>query len=217
MSMHQRSITGAPVLRPMSIQAALEWAFVNEKAQLDFDEYGAHEFDRGAVDTLWILARRNELGCTVDGGGSNPPHIDAQIIAGAVEVLPEGLGGRAMALQVVEMARARSAPDWGQGDRVAVVPFGWDYDEEIGDFVAGTAKTGSLWRWRTRHRKTREARGVVCPVSYTGTARSIAAKRRNYLAWWGAVLDLQSSLSGRLHTIEITGVLPPMAPWREGE
>ncbi|WP_313349364.1 hypothetical protein [Paracoccus sp. (in: a-proteobacteria)] len=212
MSMHQRSITGTPVLRPMSIEAALSWAFINEKAQLDFDEYGAHEFDRLGVDPIWRGMQMQILGTSVDGGGSNPPHIDAQIIAGAVERLDEGLGGRAMALQIVELARARSAPDWGQGDRVAVVPFGWDWDEDIGDFVAFTARTGSLWRWRTKRRQAREARGEVCPVGYTGTARGIAAKRRNYLAWWGALLDLQSSLSGRLHMIEITDALPPLSP-----
>ena len=47
----------------------------------------------------------------------------------------------------------------------------------------------------------------------------VAAKRRNYLAWCGALLDLWAVLSrpGMLDTIEITGALPALAPWREAD
>ena len=46
----------------------------------------------------------------------------------------------------------------------------------------------------------------------------IAAKRRNYLAWCGALLDLWAVLKrpGMLDTIEISGALPVLAPWRKG-
>ena len=50
MSMHQ---TIRPTLRVMTVQDALSWAFSTEKAALDFDQYGAHEFDRVGVDPIW--------------------------------------------------------------------------------------------------------------------------------------------------------------------
>ncbi|MBM3606668.1 MAG: hypothetical protein FJX25_18765 [Alphaproteobacteria bacterium] len=216
MTLHQPITRSPRNVRTMSVQDALSWAFLTEKAQLDFDQYGAHEFDRRGVDTLWILARRAEVGVTVDGGGTSDPARDAQIIAAVVEALPEPLGGRRMAMQIAELARARSAPDWGQEDRLGITPCGWDWSDEEGCFVAGASATGSQWVWRDKHRNKREAQGVVCAVSYTGTAGMIAGKRRNYLAWYGAVLDLWAVLRrpGTLDTIQITDSLPPLAPWR---
>lgn len=72
-------------------------------------------------------------------------------------------------------------------------------------------------RYRTKQRKWHEVRGEVCPLIIEGTARSIAAKRQNYLQWYGALLHLMASLRGCLHGIELTDGLPPMAPWRAGE
>lgn len=208
---------GASVARVMSIQDALSWAFLTEKAQLDFDTTGAREFDRMAVDPVWLIARRAELGCTIDGGGSSDSAADAQIIAAAVERLPEGCGGRRMATLVAELARARSTPDWGQGERLAIVPCGWNWDEKLCGWVAHTEKNGSQWTWRDKWRKRQEERGEVCPVSYTGTAASIAAKRRTYLLWWSALLHLVSELQYALHGIELSAAMPPMTPWRAEE
>lgn len=218
MSLHQPITRDARIIRTMTIQEALYWAFQTEKAQLDFDEYGAHEFDRPGVDILWIMAERHKVGVTVDGGGTSDPHPDAQVIAAVVEALSDDLGGRRMATQIADLARAHSAPDWGQEDRLALVPCGWDWDDEEGAFVAGTAPTGSLWVWRDHRRHRREMQGQVCAVSYTGTAAMITAKRRNYLAWCGALLDLWAVLSrpGMLDTIEISRALPVLAPWRKG-
>lgn len=208
--------TVTPVARTMSIESALQWAFAVEKAQLDFNQYGAREFDRVSVDPVWLIAQRAAVGCTVDGGGTSDPAADAQIIAAAVERLPEGCGGRRMATMVAELARARSAPDWGQTDRLAIVPCGWDWDEKLCGWYAHVEKNGSLWAWRDKWRKRQEERGEVCPVSYTGTAAAIAAKRREYLLWWSALLHLVSELQHTLHGIELSGALPPMTPWHDG-
>lgn len=97
---------------------------MTEKAPLDLDQYGAHEFDRPGVDPIWRGIQMQKFGTAVDGGGSSDPHPDAQIIAGMVESRPEGVDGRRMALQIAELARARSVPDWGQRDRLSIVPFG---------------------------------------------------------------------------------------------
>jgi len=125
MSLHDPIKTGSRITRAMSITDALAWAFLTEKAVLDFDQYGAHEFDRPGVDTLWIMAERHKVGVTVDGGGTSDPHRDAQVIAAAVEALPDHVGGRRMATQIAKLARAHSAPDWGQGDRISITPCDW--------------------------------------------------------------------------------------------
>lgn len=210
--------TAAPVARTMSIEAALQWAFCTEKAQLDFDQYGAHEFARRSVDPVWLIAQRASVGCTVDGGGTSDPASDAQIIAAAVERLPEGCGGRRMATMVAELARARSAPDWGQTERLAIVPCGWEpvgWDPEKREAIweASTAEIGSVYVWRDKWRKRQEQRGLACPVSYTGGARNTAAKRRTYLLWISALYDLHASLKPALHTITLNGVFPPLSPW----
>lgn len=203
--------TAAPVARTMSIEGALHWAFATEKAQLDFDQYGAHEFARRSVDPVWLIGQRGAVGCSVDGGGTSDPATDAQIIAAAVERLPEGCGGRRMATMVAELARARSAPDWGQTERLAIVPCGWDFTD--GGWSAHVERTGSLWAWRDKWRKRQEARGLVCPVSYTGSAAVVASKRRTYLLWISALYDLHASLTPALHTITLNSVFPQLSPW----
>ncbi|MFC3060044.1 hypothetical protein [Paenirhodobacter populi] len=202
--------------KSMSIQRALEWAFADEKAQLEFgDETGAHEYDREGVDPLWRAMQIRKLGCTVDGGGSNPPAADAQIIAAEVARLPEGVGGRQMSLQIVECARARSEPEWGRSARFACVPQGYDFDENTGERIAYVVKVGEWSYWdRNRHRKTVDLE--ACPVTYTGTAVHIASQRRNYHLWWGALLHLQSALSCRYLDFELTKSMPVMSPWRIG-
>lgn len=206
MSLHKTITTGSRITRAMSITDALAGAFLTEKAVLDFDQYGTHEFDRPGVDT-------------VDGGGTSDPHRDAQVIAAVVEALSDHVGGRRMATQIAELARALSAPDWGQGDRISITPCGWEWSDEEGCFVAGKSRDGSTWVWRDRNRNMHERKGDVCAISYTGTASMVATKRCNYLAWCGALLDLWAVLSrpGMLDTIEMTGALPALAPWREAD
>lgn len=55
-----RSVRGN---REMSIMEALHWAFATEKAQLDFDLTGAHEFDRPGIDPIWRGMQMATLGC----------------------------------------------------------------------------------------------------------------------------------------------------------
>lgn len=199
----------------LSIEQALIWAFVNECAGIDFDQFGAREFDRVGIDPLWRAAQMKILGTMVQGGGSNPPAHDAQIIASYVETLPDEFGGRRMALQIVELARARMAPLWGQGVRMACVPAdGFDMDERGLFLVAHVVKEGgSVWRWKTDQRKWRERRGDICRIDYTGTAASISAARQNYQGWVKALIYLQAHLSRAL-AIQITDELPDFEPWK---
>ncbi|MCV2448474.1 hypothetical protein [Paracoccus sp. DMF] len=199
-----RSVRGN---REMSIMEALHWAFATEKAQLDFDLTGAHEFDRPGIDPIWRGMQMATLGCAVDGGGGGSARdtaADAHIIASAVETLPEGCGGQRMALMVAELARAGIAPDWRAQLRV----------EQDGYATVRSMDRAGIWKYRTPCRHTQVVRGEFCPIIYTGTARCAAAKRREYLGWIGALYDLHSRLDGALWSITLTDQFPPLAPWR---
>ena len=200
-------------VREMTIQQALEWAFAAEHARIDFDGTGAHEFDRPGVDNIWILQRQRELGCRVDGGGSSDPHPDAQIIAAAVEALPIGVGGKRMALLVVECARARRVPDWRADERRGVVPCGWDMTD-AGEWLASTRKLDPV-TYRDRKGFRKSYRPELCPISYTGSAAVLAKRRREYLAWYGALLHLLFGLSwvGAFTAIRLVDGLPEPSPW----
>ncbi|MFG6081566.1 hypothetical protein ACEUZ9_002190 [Paracoccus litorisediminis] len=195
----------AGITRTMTVQQALTWAFAVEHAQLDFDQYGAHEFEREGIDPLWRGMRMQELGgVLIHGSGGNDPHVDAQIIVGALENLTfQGLITRNSATRVAELARADRSEDWGRWDRPACIPNGWDVSD-----------TGSVYRWKTRKREKREVKGKFCPVIYTGFASTISDKRQKYHDWCEALLHLAYDLGGRLHTIEIIDALPPLTPWQ---
>ena len=71
--------------------------FVVEKAQLNYDSYGARELDRAGVVPLWCDMQMTIVSKAVDGGATGDPVADAQIIASYVEALPIGLGIARMA------------------------------------------------------------------------------------------------------------------------
>lgn len=197
----------------LSIEQALQWTFVNECAGIDFDQFGACEFDRVGIDPLWRAAKMKILGTMVQGGGSNPPAHDAQIIASYVETLPDEFGGRRMALQVVELTRARKAPEWGQGVRMACVPAeDFEMDERDLFLMGKVREDGSVWHWTDERYRKRQRRGEFCSVTYTGTAASISATRQNYQGWVKALIYLQAHLSRAL-CIQITDELPDFSPW----
>lgn len=201
--------------REMSIRAALEWAFATEHASLDFDE-ALGDNARPGISTLWQIAQRGALGCSIDGGGRSLPADDADIIASAVSNLPVGLGGKGMALRIAALARARMQPDWMQDATPRCVPVGWAHENQHGRFAL-TAQCQSregMWDYTARGRKV-EVRAVACPVRFTPTAAQIASARRGWLDWYGALLWLQAELRGlgALDTIIITRAMPPLRPW----
>ena len=202
-----------PKVRQMSIQRALEWAFRDECAQLDLDELHTSSGGvLGGVDTIWIMMQRGQLGTKVDGGGKSAPAWDAEIIASTVGSLPTSYGGKGMAMQIAQLARAGAEPDWMRDARVKCVPVEWR-NSKHGWF----AKTEIVRTVEIVHRGRRLKRHeVACPVTYTPTAAQISARRRNYLDWWGALLWLQGELHALniLGSIEVTKAMPPLSPWR---
>jgi hypothetical protein len=106
---------GTRVKRALGVQAALEWAFRVEKAQLELpppEDVSEEGFGFGLE---YVRMQRAALGCKVDGGqhkmGSHT-HADAEIIAAIVGGMPDSLGGIRMAIRVAELARAGLTPDW---------------------------------------------------------------------------------------------------------
>ena len=198
-------------IRKMSVLQALEWAFAAEHAYLDFDGDMMADGYGGAVSTVWVIMQRGNLGCRVDGGGRSRPATDAEIIAAAVAGLPVEHGGRVMAAQIADLARAGLVPDWMPDAAPRVVPEAWR-ETKHGRF----AKTEVVGTIRYRHRGRLTTRDVICcPVRISPSFDQIAAARQNYLDWYGALLHLQCALRPSLDRIQITDDLPALAPWRK--
>ena len=202
-----------PAVRHLSVRAALEWAFGAEHARLDFDLTGVRAFDRVGVSQEWILQEINRVGCRVDGGGQSSCHPDAELIAAAVEAMPVAQGGRQMAAVIAACARAGVVPDWRGSPRRRVVPNGWDLGPD-GRWQAAEVK-GEEYEYVDPYRRRFLRRAMFCPISYAGGAVSVAAARRGYLDWWGALLEVRSTLQrdGYLDAIRVTDEMPPLSPW----
>ena len=207
--------------RRMSIRAALAWAFGREHARVEFDELSETSgAARMAVDPIWLMMQRGALGCKIDGGGSSDPHWDAEVIASAVANLPLEWGGRSMAATIANLARSGRAPDWMPHARSLIVPvemtcnrYGWTGKTEDSRYHPGG--------WQPQVRRGRKVRighepVLFCPVRVVNTASQIAAARRRYLDWIGALYCIHADLraTGILATIELDEEFPPLAPWR---
>lgn len=203
--------------RSMSVQRALEWAFRDECARLEFDEIAESSGGvRVGVDTIWLLMQRGQLGCKIDGGGHSDPASDADVIASIVAHLPIEHGGREMAVLIAELARGGMVPDCMRDEvpryhpeAVSQNQYGWTAKTE------DSAHLGSRG-WQPVERKGRKGRVMkepvlYCPVYVSPTASQIARARRRYLQWWGALLWLRSELS---RYMDITTAMPPLSPWR---
>ncbi|WP_146592216.1 hypothetical protein [Puniceibacterium confluentis] len=194
-----------------SICELLEWAFQREIATLDFNEIETLSGARTGIGMEYIMIERARLGCRVDGGGRSLPHPDADVVASALAALPEGHGGRRMALWIAELARAGRTPDWRTDDRAKCIPQDWRQSKH-GLF----ARTEVIGQIMVAGRKgARRMDVTICPVTYINTGREIAAARRAYLGWWGALLELRDTfrLYGGLSAFEVSDAMPPRTPW----
>lgn len=212
-------LAGGVAVRPeIGVRRLLEWAFADECARLDFDEEAGRADQRLAVDPVWRMMRQAELGCRVDGGpvpGAAAVRADdAEIIAAVVARLPVARGGKAMAVRVVELARARSAPDWMPGAQPRLVPV--ERRQTKHGAFAATEVCGHDVVPGRRGRMVRHDRRV-CPVRVVPTPAQIAAARRAYLDWWGALWHIAHDLRGAgLSRWRIGPVMPVMEPWKVG-
>ncbi len=199
------------VRQTISIQRLLEWAFADECASVDFEDAGTLSAGYGMIGNAGLMADYGALGCRVSGGGRSLPDPDADLVAAAVAVLPEGCGGRRMAVQIAELARTRRVPDAMVGAVSHCVPVSLTHNRHG---TAGKAEViGTEYEIRKGRRVEYQVR--ICPCTYTPTASQIAAARRNYLGWWGALLELRATFQSfnNLSRWEVSDDLPRIKPW----
>ena len=116
---------GSKVKRAMGVQAALEWAFRVEQAQLELPPPKDMIQEGFGFGLEYVLLQRAALGCKVDGGQhkmGSYTHADAEVVAATLAGMPDSLGGKRMAICVAELARAGMTPDWLPGAVPRCVP-----------------------------------------------------------------------------------------------
>jgi len=200
------------VRKEIGIQRLLEWAFADECAQVDFEDVGTLAQGYGRIGNAGRMMERGILGCKVDGGGRSYPDADADLVAAAVAALPEGCGGRSMAVQIAELARARCVPNAMIGAIARCVPIAWRQNQH--GMRSATQVIGR--EIDCSGRKVKRYEVLVCPVTYTHTAADIAKARRNYLQWRLALLELRQTfvIYNNLSRWSLSAALPAATPWQ---
>lgn len=146
---------GAQVKRALGVQAALEWAFRIEKAQLELPPPRDVAEEGFGFGLEYVLLQRAALGCKVDGGQhkiGGDTHEDAEVIAATVAGMPDSLGGIRMAIRVTELARAGLTPDWMPGAVPRCVPVETrrnQHGERAVTEVVGVERVLHRGRWRS--------------------------------------------------------------------
>ena len=207
-------VGGGKVKRALGVQAALEWAFRVEQAQLELPVRRGIDKEGFGFGMEYVLIQRALLGCKVDGGGHKSQsytHKDAEIIAATVAGMPGSLGGIRMAIQVAELARAGMTPDWMPGAVPRCVPVDMKrnrHGDRAVSVVVGTERI--LVRGKSQ---TVEVR--ACPVTFFPAPQQIDAARRGYEDWWQALDWVRDGLvAGQmLREMEVTAVMPKVRPW----
>lgn len=219
MSMQGRigSAGGTKVKRALGVQAALEWAFRVEQAQLELPPRKDEAEEGFGFGLEYVLLQRAILGCKVDGGQhklGSYTHPDAEVIAATVAGIPDRLGGNRMAIQLVELARAGLTPDWLPGAVPRCVPVeikNNQHGERATTVVVGTERVKTRGKWRT-------VEVLACPVTWRPHPEQIASARRGYDEWWLALDWVRDGLlsGGMLREMEVTAAMPKVRPWSSG-
>lgn len=201
--------------RMLSVQQALEWAFGKETAELELPEHPDPERGHGFGFGLeYILIQRAALGCKIDGGQhkvGSYTHEDAEVIAAIVAGLPDGLGGKRMAIRMAELARAGLTPDWMPGVVPRCVPVEVkrnQHGERATTIVVGTERMLSRGKWRT-------VEVLACPVTFSPHPQQIEAARRGYADWCAALEWVRDGLRAGclLREVAVTEAMPRERPW----
>lgn len=209
------STVGGRVKRALGVQAALEWAFRIEQAQLELPLPPDITDEGFGFGLEYVLLQRAALGCKVDGGQHKTgsyTHEDAEVIAATVAAIPDSLGGIRMAIRVAELARAGMTPDWMPGAVPRCVPVDTrtnQHGEQATTVVVGIERVKTRGKWRT-------VELLTCPVTWRPHPEQIASARRGYEEWWQALRWIRDPLieGGMLREVEVTMGMPKVQPWR---
>ena len=204
----------AKLKRALGVQAALEWAFRVEQAQLELPLPKDVVEEGFGFGLEYVLLQRAALGCKVDGGQhkmGSYTHPDAEVIAASVAGMPDSLGGKRMAIYLAELARAGMTPDWMPGVVPRCVPLeikNNQHGERATTVVVGTERVNTRGKWRT-------VELLACPVTWRPHPEQIASARRGYEDWWQALDWVRDGLiaGGMLREVEVTVAMPKVRPW----
>jgi len=216
MSMQGRiSRTGSTrARRALGVQAALEWAFRVERAQLELPPPKDVIEEGFGFGLEYVLMQRAALGCKVDGGQhkiGSYTHEDAEVIAATVAGMPDSLGGIRMAIRVAELARAGLTPDWMPGAVPRCVPVDIKrnrHGDRAVSVIVATERILVKGKWRTIDIR-------ACPVTWRPHPEQIASARRGYEDWWAALDWVRGGLipGQMLSEITVTHAMPKTIPW----
>ncbi|MGO4917754.1 hypothetical protein [Pseudogemmobacter sp. W21_MBD1_M6] len=205
---------GGKTKRALGVQAALEWAFRVEKAQLELPPRQDDGQESRGFGLEYVLMQRAALGCKVDGGQHKMGgyvHEDAEVIAATVAGMPDSHGGIRMALRVAELARAGMTPDWMPGAVPRCVPRETRENQHgvrAVTEVIGTERVLVRGKWRM-------VEVLACPVIWLPHPEQIASARRGYDDWWAALDWVRDGLvaGAMLREVQVTAVMPKVKPW----
>ena len=212
---------GTKVKRALGVQAALEWAFRVEHAQLDLPLPKDVTEEGFGFGLEYVLLQRAVLGCKVDGGQhkiGSYTHEDAEVIAATVAGIPDSLGGRRMAIRIAELARAGLTPDWMPGAVPRCVPTIVKQNQHgmhAGTIVVGTERIRG--RGPTARGVWKAVEILACPVTFAPHPHQIASARRGYDEWCQALGWVRDGLvaGGMLREILVTTAMPKVQPWQK--
>ena len=216
MSIHGKiGRAGTPkIKRVLGVQAALEWSFRVEQAQLELPQPKNVSEQGLGYGLEYVLLQRAALGCKVDGGQhkmGSYTHPDAEVIAATVAGMPDSLGSIRMAIQVAELARAGMTPDWMPGVVPRCVPMETrnnQHGERATTIVVGTERVKTRGKWRT-------VDILACPVTWRPHPEQIACARRGYEDWWQALEWVRDGLLAgeMLRELDLSVAMPKRRPW----
>ncbi|MFQ6550490.1 hypothetical protein AADZ90_021310 [Aestuariibius sp. 2305UL40-4] len=204
----------------MSALEALEWAFAREKVKLDLPDRRS-VLERGfGFGMEYVLLERARLGgIRIDTSiGRSDPHEDAEVIAATLAKLPEDVGGKRMAIQIAELARAGRQPDWMPHAEPRLEPLAWNgrgkAKTEVCEIIHERRRVRSSGRGERWFNRKVEVRW--CPCRWVPDHATISAARSAYVRWWIAVDRFRTILnaSGQLRYTTLTMAMPPSSPWR---
>ena len=207
------------VKRALGVQAALEWAFRIEQAQLELPLPPDVTEEGFGFGLEYVLLQRAVLGCKIDGGQhkiGSYTHEDAEVIAATVAGIPDSLGGKRMAIRVAELARAGLTPDWMPGAIPRCVPTIVKQNQHgthAGTIVVGIERIrargpGARAKWKT-------VEILACPITFAPHPHQIETARRSYDDWWKALGWVREGLIACriLRELEVTMAMPKVRPW----
>lgn len=207
------------VQRALGVQAALEWAFRVEQAQLELPLPQDITEEGFGFGLEYVLLQRAVLGCKIDGGQhkiGGYTHEDAEVIAATVAGIPDSLGGKRMAIRVAELARAGLTPDWMPGAVPRCVPTIIKQNQHgmhAGAIVVGTERIRV--RGTGARATSKNVDILACPVTFSPHPHQIKAARCSYDEWCQALGWVRDGLiaGGMLREVEISATMPKTRPW----